>query len=102
MEDLEVPTVVAVRTSRRRRRRTRKHKLGKARKLQVVLGVRDRDRHVVEILGLEDPATKEKVAPKDVLFVTAGGPRPAERRVVEIKEKKSTRKPRSKEDQGSK
>ena len=59
-------------------------KVGKVRKLHVVLGVRDREKQVVEILGLEDIKTeekdgedhqpkKEKIDPKSLLFVTSGG-----------------------------
>ncbi|HVY16169.1 MAG TPA: hypothetical protein VHB27_13170, partial [Rhodopila sp.] len=42
-------------------------------KLRALLGVRDRERHLVEILGLEDPEKKEKVSLDDVLFIIEGG-----------------------------
>src|SRR5207237_585719 len=50
---------------------------GVARRLNVVLGVRDRTLHQVEIVALEDPekdpAKKWKGDPKDALFVVEGG-----------------------------
>jgi len=73
MEDLDIPTVVAVQDVKTEKKDGEEFQVGKARKLQVVLGVRDRDRGIVEILGLEDAATKERVAPEGLLFVTEGG-----------------------------
>ena len=49
-------------------------KVGKARVLQAVLGVRNRQRQLVEILGLEDPEHKAPVPPlSTALFVVSGG-----------------------------
>lgn len=75
MEDLNEPFVVAVQDieTEKKEGKDEEEKHGKARKLQAILGVRDRERHVVEILGLEDPEKKEKVAPDNLLFVTEGG-----------------------------
>lgn len=72
MEDRDVPIVVAVHDVKTEKKDGEEHKIGKARKLEAVLGVRDRERGLVEILALHDPATKDKVAPDDLLFVTAG------------------------------
>lgn len=43
------------------------------RRLQVTLGIRDREHGVAEILALEDVTAKERIAASDVLFVTGGG-----------------------------
>jgi multidrug efflux pump subunit AcrA (membrane-fusion protein) len=72
-EDREIPTVVAVTDVKTEKKHGEEQQVGKARTLQAVLGVRDRDRGVVELLGLKDPATKESVAPEGLLFVTVGG-----------------------------
>ena len=71
--DRDIPTVVAVQDVKTEKKAGVDQTTGKVRHLQVILGVRDRDRRVVEILGLEDPATKERVALAGLLFVTAGG-----------------------------
>lgn len=74
MEDLNQPFIVAVenvKTEKNKEGDEEKH--GEARKLQAILGIRDRERHVVEILGLEDPEKKEKVAPDGLLFIIEGG-----------------------------
>jgi HlyD family secretion protein len=47
--------------------------IGKARKLRAFLGIRDRAENRVEILRLEDPATKKTVAVNDALFIVEGG-----------------------------
>jgi RND family efflux transporter MFP subunit len=73
MEDRDVPAVLVVQDVKTENTAGGEEKSGKALKLQAVLGIRDRDRGIIEILSLEDPATKEKVAPSSVLFVTAGG-----------------------------
>jgi RND family efflux transporter MFP subunit len=73
MEDLEVPVVTAVEDVKTEKKGDEEQQVGKVRTLQAVLGVRDRDKHIVEVLDLEDPATKEKVAAEGLLFVTAGG-----------------------------
>src|SRR5262249_15053614 len=51
----------------------KEEKIAKARKLQAILGVRDRDRHVVELLRLIDPESHEAVDLHDQLFVIEGG-----------------------------
>jgi RND family efflux transporter MFP subunit len=71
--DRDIPTVIAIEDLKTEKKGDAEHKTGKARRLQVVLGVRDRDRRVVEILSLEDPATKERISPADLLFITSGG-----------------------------
>lgn len=74
MEDLNQPFVVVVenvKTEKNKEGEEEKH--GEARKLRAILGVRDRERHIVEILGLEDPEKKEKVDLEGLLFVIEGG-----------------------------
>jgi membrane fusion protein, multidrug efflux system len=77
MEDQTPPAVVVIQEETRKNKKGEDEKIWKARKLQAVLGVRDRSQHVVEILGLEDPEKdpkkKEKFAIKDVQFVIEGG-----------------------------
>lgn len=72
-EDQEPPTVVVVQDVKTEKKEGEEHRLGKARKLQASVGIRDRDRHIVELLSLEDPANKEKVSAANLLFITAGG-----------------------------
>lgn len=74
MEDLNDPFVVVIEDVKTETNKEgEEEKFGEARKLRAILGVRDREHHVVEILGLEDPEKKEKVALDDLLFVTEGG-----------------------------
>jgi len=77
MEDQTPPAVVVIQEETRKNKKGEEEKIWKARKLQAVLGVRDRSQHVVEILGLEDPEKdpkkKVKFAIKDVQFVIEGG-----------------------------
>jgi RND family efflux transporter MFP subunit len=48
--------------------------LGKAHKLQAVIGIRDRHEQLVELRGLIDPEKKKEVAiEEDMLFVVEGG-----------------------------
>ncbi|MBY0523694.1 MAG: efflux RND transporter periplasmic adaptor subunit [Gemmataceae bacterium] len=72
-EDRDIPTVVVVEDVKTETKAGEEQTFGKARKLQVALGIRDRGRHIVEILGLQDPTTHEKVALDGLLFVTHGG-----------------------------
>jgi membrane fusion protein (multidrug efflux system) len=74
MEDQEPPLVVVVKDLKTEKNEEGKEeKLGKARKLRAVLGVRDRDRHLVEIVRLE-PLEKGEPAPvREALFVIEGG-----------------------------
>ncbi|HWG44195.1 MAG TPA: efflux RND transporter periplasmic adaptor subunit [Gemmataceae bacterium] len=74
MEDLNQPFVVVVEDVKTEKNKEgEEQKLGTARRLQAITGIRDRERHLVEILGLEDPEKKEKVSLDDLLFVTEGG-----------------------------
>ena len=47
--------------------------IGEAKRLRARVGIRDRAHHVVEILGLEDPTSKEAVPVQGTLFVVSGG-----------------------------
>src|SRR5262249_21016647 len=59
MEDVELPAVVVVEgVETKKDEHGHDEKIGKVRKLRPILGVRDRHRHVVELLGLEDPEKK--------------------------------------------
>src|SRR6185437_1398608 len=74
MEDLNQPFVVVVEDVKTEKNKEgEEQKLGKARKLRAITGIRDRERHLVEILGLEDPEKKEKIPLDDLLFVVEGG-----------------------------
>jgi multidrug efflux pump subunit AcrA (membrane-fusion protein) len=74
MEDQEPPLVVVVKEVKTEKNEEGKEeKLGKARKLRAVLGVRDRDRHLVEIVRLETPEKGEPVPVREALFVIEGG-----------------------------
>lgn len=73
LEDQEPPAVVvAGEVTRAKDAEGKEEKRGKARQLRAVLGVRDRERHRVELLHLEDPETGKEVSPRDVLFVVEG------------------------------
>lgn len=50
----------------------KEQKVGKARRLVATVGVRDREWHVVEILGLKDPEKKGSVPVEEALVVTKG------------------------------
>jgi RND family efflux transporter MFP subunit len=73
MEDQDPPVVVTV-VNIEKKQDKEKHEFlaGKARKLRVILGVRDREKQVVEILKLEDADHKE-VPIADVRFISEGG-----------------------------
>lgn len=73
MEDRAIPTVVAVQVVKAGAAAGKEPRTGKARKLEVRVGIRERDRGVAEVLGLTDPTSKDKVDPEGLLFVTAGG-----------------------------
>ncbi len=73
MEDTEPPTVVVVEDVKTEKKDGKEVQLGKARKLQAVIGVRDRVGQRVEILELKDPVKQDKVPMKDALFITEGG-----------------------------
>jgi RND family efflux transporter MFP subunit len=77
-EDEATPTVVVVTDVKTVKNADGKEDtVGVARRLQAVLGVRDRSLHQVEIVSLEDPekdaAKRWKGEVKDALFVTSGG-----------------------------
>jgi RND family efflux transporter MFP subunit len=72
MEDQNPPAVIIVENIETREKEGKKEQFGKARKLNATLGVRDRAKHVSEILSLEDPEKKEKVPVEDAVFVTEG------------------------------
>jgi RND family efflux transporter MFP subunit len=71
LEDQEPPVVVVARPAEPDKKGGDKgEKLWKAQKLRARLGVRDRERHLVEILGLESDG--KDVPVQGLLFVTAG------------------------------
>ena len=76
-EDEEFPTVVIVTDIKIAVKDGKEETTGIARRLQVVLGTRDRSLHQIEIASLEDPekdpAKKWKGEAKDALFVVEGG-----------------------------
>jgi multidrug efflux pump subunit AcrA (membrane-fusion protein) len=77
MEDEEDPFVVVVQDIKTEKNdEGEEETVGKAHKLRAILGVRDREHNVVEILGLEkgEGEKKEKVPLEDELrFVVEGG-----------------------------
>jgi membrane fusion protein, multidrug efflux system len=73
-EDQVPPTViVADDVEIKKNAEGKEEKFAKARKLHAVIGVRDREHRVVEIIRLEDPEKKERVAAENQLFVIEGG-----------------------------
>ena len=79
-EDEEVPTVVIVEDIKTEKNADGKEETaGIARRLQAVLGVRDRNLHLVEVVRLEDPDKEAKMKwqgeVKDQQFVVEGGER---------------------------
>jgi RND family efflux transporter MFP subunit len=76
LEDQDPPAVVIVDKLETKKvmdeGEEKEQKLGVARRLLATVGVRDREWHVVEILSLKDPKTKESVPLDDVLVVTKG------------------------------
>ncbi len=73
-EDQEPPiVVVAVEVETKKNAEGKEEKLAKARRVQATLGVRDRSKHLVEIVRLFDPETKKTVDPDDVLYLIEGG-----------------------------
>ncbi len=73
MEDEDEPAVVVVEHVHEEKHEEKEETVGEAKKLRPILGVRDREKHLVEILGLEDPEKKEKVSLDGLLFVVEGG-----------------------------
>lgn len=73
LEDQEEPAVLIVVAEKNEKNGEEEHRVHK---VQVKLGLRDRDQHKVEILGVIEPEDKDKkVIPveKDTLFVVEGG-----------------------------
>jgi len=74
LEDQDPPAVILVENiETKKNAEGKEEKIGKARKLQAKVGIRDRRWKVVEILGLEDPEKKQTVSLQDALFVVEGG-----------------------------
>jgi RND family efflux transporter MFP subunit len=74
MDDQEPPAVIVVEQLKEQTNDEGKTvQVGKARRLQATIGVRNREWQKVEILALKDPDKKEKVSVQDALFVTKGG-----------------------------
>ena len=74
LEDQDPPMVVVIQELKTEKNKEgEEEKKGKAKRLRAIVGVRDRNWHVVEILRLEDPETKEVVPLTDALIVVEGG-----------------------------
>jgi multidrug efflux pump subunit AcrA (membrane-fusion protein) len=76
MEDQEPPTVVVVedvKTEPNKEKEGKEDQLGKARRIQTIIGIRDRVLHQVEILRLEDKEKKWKGDVEHALFVVEKG-----------------------------
>jgi RND family efflux transporter MFP subunit len=75
MEDQDPPGVVIIDGLKTvKDKETQKDmQVGKARKLQAIIGVRDRRLHVVELLKLQDPEKKSDVPIEDAVFVVKSG-----------------------------
>lgn len=79
LEDQKDPAVLVVTTEKEKNEKGEEEEHQVVHKYQVELGLRDRDKHKVEILGLIDPKEKDakekKVLPveKDALFIVEGG-----------------------------
>lgn len=73
-EDHDPPEVTVVENVETKEKEGHAEKLGKARHLRAVVGVRDREKHLVEILTLADPEKKLPVPTvAEALFVVEGG-----------------------------
>ncbi len=72
MEDQDPPAVIVVEHLEMKEKEGQPVQFGKARKLNATLGVRDREKHVTEIVKLEDPEKNESVPVEDAVFVTDG------------------------------
>jgi HlyD family secretion protein len=76
MEDQQPPAIVVVRDLETKDHDGKPEKVGKAVKLEVQVGVRDREKGLVEVLGVAAADKKyktEKFILKDLLVVTEGG-----------------------------
>src|SRR5262249_38332017 len=72
-EDQQPPIVIVADEIKVEKEAGKDVKTAKARKLQVLLGVRDRARHVIEVLKLIDPESHDTVDPRGQSFVIEGG-----------------------------
>lgn len=76
-EDEEIPTVVIAQSEAEKNAKGEEATVVRARRMRVVLGLRDRGRHRVEVVRLEDaekdPAKKLQRDLRDTLFVVQGG-----------------------------
>jgi multidrug efflux pump subunit AcrA (membrane-fusion protein) len=73
MEDTDPPQVVVAKDVKVKKGEHGDEHIGEAKRLRARVGIRDRAHHVVEILGLEDPTSKEAVPVQGTLFVVSGG-----------------------------
>lgn len=74
LEDQEEPAVLIVETEKTKNEKGEEVEEHKVHKLQAKLGLRDRNKHRVEILALIDKEKKkEEEVEKDTLFVVEGG-----------------------------
>src|SRR5262249_27766813 len=73
MEDQDPPAVIVVENLETKKNKEGKdEQIGKARKLQVILGIRDREFQVVEVLRFQDPEKKADVKVEDAQVVVKG------------------------------
>jgi RND family efflux transporter MFP subunit len=73
IEDQNPPLVIVADDVQEKEHEGKKILLGKARRLRAVLGIRDRAHHVVEILRLTDPESKQDVPVLGTQFIVEGG-----------------------------
>jgi RND family efflux transporter MFP subunit len=74
LEDQEEPAVLVVETEKKKNKKGEEEEERHVHKFQAKLGLRDRDKHRVEILGLYNPKEKkDEHLEKDTLFVVEGG-----------------------------
>ncbi len=74
MEDQDPPlVVVATDVEAKKSAEGKTEHLGKARRLRAYLGIRDRDRQVVEVVRLHDPVSKADVPIAGIQFIVDGG-----------------------------
>ena len=72
-EDEEHTSVLVVEDLKTKGEGKEAQQVGKVRKLNATLGIRDREQHVVELLGVQDSEKKGKIELDNLLFVTSGG-----------------------------
>jgi RND family efflux transporter MFP subunit len=73
LEDQEEPAVLIVETEKKKDKKGEEVEEHHVHKFVAKLGLRDRDKHRVEILGLIDKEKKKEAVEKDTLFVVEGG-----------------------------